>query len=78
MSELWIAAGILFIGIIAAYTTARVFKWLRQRADLTESKFDDILVLSFGKPIIAGIQAVTQPPKVLYPLKTQIYVRNPE
>lgn len=55
MSEIWIAAGIIFIGIIAAYTIARVFKWLRQRADLTESRFDDILVLSFGKPIIVGI-----------------------
>ena len=55
MSDIWIAAGIILIGIIAAYILARVFKWLQQRADLTESQFDDILILSFGKPIIAGI-----------------------
>ncbi len=55
MSDIWIAAVIIFIGIIAAYIVARIFKWLRKRADLTESRFDDILVMSFGKPIIAGI-----------------------
>lgn len=55
MSDIWIAAGIILVGIVAAYTIARLFKWLQQRADITESKFDDILVLSIGKPIIAGI-----------------------
>lgn len=55
MSDIWIAAGIILIGIVAAYITAQVFKWLQQRADITESQFDDILVLSIGKPIIAGI-----------------------
>jgi len=55
MSDILIAAGIILIGIIAAYIVAQVFKWLRKRADLTESRFDDILVLSIGKPIIAGI-----------------------
>lgn len=55
MSDIWIAAGIILIGIVAAYTIARLFKWLQKRADMTESRFDDILVLSIGKPIIAGI-----------------------
>lgn len=55
MSDIWIAAAIILIGIIAAYSVARLFKWLQQRADITESKFDDILVLSIGKPIIAGV-----------------------
>lgn len=55
MSDLLIAAGIILIGIIAAYIVAQVFKWLRKRADLTESQLDDILVLSIGKPIIVGI-----------------------
>lgn len=56
MSDIRIAAGIILIGIIAAYIVARVFKWLQHRADLTESRFDDILILSIGKPpLIAGI-----------------------
>ena len=55
MSNIWMAAAIIAIGIIAAWGVARLFRWLGNKADLTESEFDDILVLSFGKPIIVGI-----------------------
>ena len=55
MSDIFIAAGFVLVGIIVAYIVARVFKWLQQRADLTESQFDDIIVLSIGKPVVAGI-----------------------
>ncbi|MBT8507596.1 mechanosensitive ion channel protein MscS [Methanomicrobiaceae archaeon CYW5] len=55
MSNIWMAAAIIAIGIIAAWGVARLFRWLGNKADLTESEFDDILVLSFGKPIVVGI-----------------------
>ncbi len=55
MSNIWVAAVIIAFGIIAAWGVARLFRWLGNKATITESEFDDILVLSFGKPIIVGI-----------------------
>jgi len=55
MSNIWMAAAIIAFGIIAAWGVARFFRWLGDKAEKTETEFDDILVLSFGKPIIVGI-----------------------
>ncbi len=59
MSNIWIATVIIAFGIIIAWGVARFFRWLSNKADITESEFDDILVLSFGKPITVGILIIS-------------------
>ena len=44
MSNIWMAAVIIAFGIMAAWGVARLFRWLGNKADITESEFDDILV----------------------------------
>jgi MscS family membrane protein len=46
--------GILIIlaGITAAAVAHGIYRWLQARADQTESKIDDILLLAFGRPVI--------------------------
>lgn len=46
---------VIFIGIVAALIASAVYKWLQKRADLTESKIDDIFLLAFGKPLVIVI-----------------------
>jgi small-conductance mechanosensitive channel len=43
---------VIFIGILTALIINALYRWLHKRADLTESKIDDILLLAFGKPLI--------------------------
>jgi small-conductance mechanosensitive channel len=46
---------VIFIGVIAALIANAVYKWLQKRADLTESKIDDVFLLAFGKPLVIFI-----------------------
>ncbi|EHQ35525.1 mechanosensitive ion channel family protein [Methanoplanus limicola] len=59
MADLNIAAAIFFTGIILTYATYRIFKVLERKAEKTESKLDDILILSLKKPVIIGILVST-------------------
>lgn len=43
---------LVFIGIIAAVIIHFIFKFLKERAELTETQIDDILVHSLGKPLM--------------------------
>lgn len=47
-----IAVAIMVAGVIAAYVLFEIYRWLHRRAETTESKLDDILLLAFGKPLI--------------------------
>jgi MscS family membrane protein len=55
MAELWVGAGIILTGIVAALITYQLFKWLQRKADATDSKIDDIVILAIGKPLVLGI-----------------------
>ncbi|MBP2134368.1 small-conductance mechanosensitive channel [Methanomicrobium sp. W14] len=55
MSDIVTAVAFVLAGIVISYAVCRLFRWLEKKADKTESKIDDILVLSLGKPIIIGI-----------------------
>lgn len=55
MAELWVGAAIILVGIVAALITYQIYKWLQRKADTTESKIDDIIILAIGKPLIIGI-----------------------
>jgi small-conductance mechanosensitive channel len=59
MSDFTIAAAVFFTGLIAVYAVYRIFKFLEVKAGETESKIDDILVLSLKKPVIIGILVST-------------------
>ena len=50
-SEL-LAIGIMVGGLIAAFIAYEIYHWLQKRAENTESKLDDILLIAFGKPLI--------------------------
>ncbi len=57
MSDYAAAAAVILLGIAASYAVSRLFSWLGKKADKTESKLDDILILSLEKPVIIGILA---------------------
>ncbi len=56
-SEL-IGIGIIFIGIFTAVFIKALYSHLSKKAALTNSKFDDVIVLSFEKPLIVFIVAL--------------------
>ncbi|MDH7592766.1 MAG: mechanosensitive ion channel family protein [Methanomicrobiales archaeon] len=47
-----IAVLIITAGIILAFITHEIYRWLQKRALATESKLDDILLIAFGRPLI--------------------------
>lgn len=57
MAELWYGAAILLAGIFIAFIAYKIYRYLLNRVDMTESKLDDIIVLSLGKPVVVGILA---------------------
>lgn len=50
-------SAVVLCGIIAAFIVHEVFRWLQKRADLTESKLDDIVLYSLDKPLVIAIIA---------------------
>jgi MscS family membrane protein len=56
-SEL-IGIGIIFIGIFTAVLVKALYSHLLKKATLTHSKFDDVIILSFEKPLIIFIVAL--------------------
>jgi MscS family membrane protein len=58
MADLWVGGAILLGGIILAAFIYQVYRWLSARADVTESQFDDIVVLAFGRPLIIAVLAL--------------------
>ncbi|WP_305066679.1 mechanosensitive ion channel family protein [Methanoculleus sp.] len=48
-------SAVVLCGIIAAFVVHEVFRWLQKRADLTESKLDDIVLYSLDKPLTIAI-----------------------
>jgi len=49
------AIAIVLCGIVAAFIVHGIFGWLQKRADLTDSKFDDIIVLSLRGPLLISV-----------------------
>jgi small-conductance mechanosensitive channel len=47
-----IAVGIMIAGVVIAFILYEIYRWLKRRADVTESKLDDIVLIAFGKPLI--------------------------
>jgi MscS family membrane protein len=46
-------------GIVAALVVHLIVRWLKRRAESTESKIDDIVVLAVGKPLVVTILVVS-------------------
>ncbi len=46
---------VIVAGVVGAFVAHEIFRWLQRRADLTESKIDDIVLLSLDRPISIGI-----------------------
>ncbi|HDR72716.1 MAG TPA: mechanosensitive ion channel [Methanoculleus sp.] len=59
MADLWVGVLILIVGLVGSLVAYQIYRWLSARADLTESKFDDILVLAVGRPLIIAIFVVS-------------------
>ncbi len=59
MADLWVGALIILGGLVGSLVAYQIYRWLSARADLTESQFDDILVLAVGRPLIIGIFALS-------------------
>lgn len=53
------AALLLFAGLIGSAALYWIYTWLAKRAEKTESKIDDILVVAAGKPLIITVLVVT-------------------
>jgi Small-conductance mechanosensitive channel len=47
-----IAVGIMIAGVLIAFILYEVYRWLKNRASITKSKLDDIILIAFGKPLI--------------------------
>jgi MscS family membrane protein len=47
-----IAVGIMIAGVVIAFILYEIYRWLTKRAEATESKLDDIVLIAFGKPLI--------------------------
>jgi small-conductance mechanosensitive channel len=50
---------VICIGIFAALVAHGIYRWLQKRADMTDSKLDDILLLAFGKPLVILILVIS-------------------
>ncbi|RPJ53942.1 MAG: mechanosensitive ion channel family protein, partial [Methanobacteriota archaeon] len=50
---------VICIGIVAALVAHGIYRWLQKRADATDSKIDDILLLAFGKPLVILILVIS-------------------
>ncbi|WP_128694267.1 mechanosensitive ion channel family protein [Methanoculleus taiwanensis] len=50
MDGIYSGIGIIVAGTVGAYIVHEIFRWLQKRADLTESKIDDIILFSLAKP----------------------------
>lgn len=55
MNSILYGSAIILCGIFAAFVVHEVFRWLQKRADLTESKLDDIILYSLDKPFSIAI-----------------------
>jgi len=55
MNSIIYGSALIVAGVLAAFVVHEVFKWLQKRADLTESKLDDILLYSLDKPLCISI-----------------------
>ncbi len=55
MNSILYGSATILAGIVAAFVVHEVFRWLQKRADLTESKLDDIVLYSLDKPLSIAI-----------------------
>lgn len=55
MNSTLYGVAIILCGIIVAFIVHEVFRWLQKKADLTESKLDDIILYSFDKPLCIAL-----------------------
>jgi small-conductance mechanosensitive channel len=55
MNSILYGSAIVLCGIVAAFVVHEVFRWLQKKADLTESKLDDIVLYSLDKPLAIAI-----------------------
>ncbi len=55
MNSILYGSAIVLCGIIAAFVVHEMFRWLQKRADLTESRLDDIILYSLDKPLAIAI-----------------------
>lgn len=53
-----LAVGVFLAGLVIALLLGVIFGWLKKRADLTESKLDDIILLAIGKPVIIAVVVI--------------------
>ncbi|WP_292727932.1 mechanosensitive ion channel family protein [Methanoculleus sp.] len=51
MNSIIYGSALIVAGVLAAFVVHEVFRWLQKRADLTESKLDDIVLYSLDKPL---------------------------
>jgi len=55
-----IYAAITFaVGLVLAGVTSVVIRWLKKRAEATESPLDDIILMAIGTPLIVAIIALS-------------------
>jgi cbb3-type cytochrome oxidase subunit 3 len=52
MGNIVYAAVILIAGILSAVVAHAIYRRLQKKADLSDSRLDDILLLAFGRPVI--------------------------
>ncbi|MDV2482218.1 mechanosensitive ion channel [Methanoculleus sp. Wushi-C6] len=55
MNSILYGSAIILCGIFAAFVVHEVFRWGQKRADLTDSKLDDIILYSLDKPLCIAI-----------------------
>jgi hypothetical protein len=55
MNSIVYGSAIILCGIFAAFVVHEVFRWGQKKADLTESKLDDIVLYSLDKPLSIAI-----------------------
>jgi len=55
MNSILYGSAIVLCGIIAAFVVHEVFRWGQKKADLTESRLDDIVLYSLDKPLAIAI-----------------------
>ena len=55
----FLAIIIFFAGIVIAFTMYGIVKWLKKKADTTESRIDDIILASIGTPVIIAVLVIS-------------------
>jgi small-conductance mechanosensitive channel len=55
MNSIIYGSALIVAGVLAAFIVHEVFRWLQKRADLTESKLDDIILYSLDKPLCISV-----------------------